>query len=411
MYTYIKKCLILPIFSILLLLAFITCAYGNELFIEDNTLHDIKIAIKNERSCVVASLFIRNNDGSRVYLRTFLITLQNPLTLPFGIGAHLQWTGDIAIVTTAIPVDGYTMPAVTNITTNQANNPERISNPEELRLAMFCRDHAIRRMMRVDVITNVNYELFEHLLRDFVGLGFRPSIRIDVDNITPDGTPITLRPITDFFAPPQNHGATLRIQPSHDNDWDLTGNYPYIMPAVERRNLSVIPPYVTANIYCRNPEQPEVPLELLGRFILAPGEILPSFHGLYVHIIPTGYENPGNLRLRGILPPDPIIANFDPPVNRSEILNGIRTMHEIITQHGENWRMYRRVLATLERIRPQFFQEAFPPPPENIAPQQNAGAAEAEINTTAHITTTTGRIWGWVAWGLSSILPDNPDSF
>jgi hypothetical protein len=265
-------------------------------------------------------------------------------------------------------------------------------------------------MMRIDVITNINYELFERLLRDFLELGFRPPTRIDVDHITPDGTQITLRPITDFITPPENYRDTPRLRPTSDNDWDLTGNYRYIMPAVGGRNLSVTPPYVIANIYCINPEQPEVPLDLLGRFILAPGEILPSFPGLYAHIIPVGYENPSNLRLRCILPPYHATPNFYPPVNRSEILNGIREMHGITTQHGENWRMYVRVLAILERIRPQFFLEAFPPQPENLAPQPNTVAVEAEVNTTASATTTTGKIWGWVAWGLSSVLPTtDPD--
>lgn len=412
MYAYIKKRLTLPIFSILLLLAFATCAYGGgELFIEDNTLQDIKITIKDEHSYVVANLFIRDNDGNRVYLRAFLITSENSLILPFGIGAYLQWQGDITITTKNILVPGYSMPTVTYIAAHQATNPEHITNPEGLRFAMYCRDHGLRRMIRTDVITNVNYELFEQLLRDITRLGLR-LLPTCLECITPDGTPITLRPAGDFITPPKDHGDILRLQPMVDNAWNhLTGNYPYIMPAVERENLSVIPPYVIAEIYYRNTEQseqPKVRLELLRRFTLAPGETLPPFPGLSARIIPVGYKNPSNLRLRCILPHDQAITpNLNPPTNRREILNGVREMHRIVAQHGENWRMYERVLTTLERIRPQFFLEAFPPP-ENPAPQQITVVAETEENTTA--PAPASRVSEWLVWGLGFIIPtEDPD--
>jgi len=146
----------------------------------------------------------------------------------------------------------------------------------------------------------------------------------------------------------------------------------------------------------------------LGRFILAPGEILPRFPGLYVNIIPIGYKNPRNLRLGGILPDDEIIIpNFNPlPQTIREILNGIREIHEIIIHQGEHWRLYERVLATIERIRQSWITEALPP------------TVTAEINTTtvaaaaAPPNTLASTVFGWVTWGFGYIVPTtDPDPF
>lgn len=274
MYMHIKKRLTLPVFSILLLLTLmyssISYASRYSRVIEDKTLSDTKITFSNidPSDLVIAHIFITNDKGKRVYLRTIQITLTDPLILPLGFGAELHWNSEKTIINepAVIQIQEYTTPPiVTRSITTQ--------NAEAFRRSRI----GIIRMMRTDDIDNPDFEFHRSLLRNIAELELIPIITA-TDYTRGNGSTITLRPLTDFAPTPSNHRSAFRMQQNGErDDWDYTGNYAYIMPVGERDPSILIPPYTMINVYFLDPEQPDTPLPLLGRFILAPGEILPRF--------------------------------------------------------------------------------------------------------------------------------------
>lgn len=85
-------------------------------------------------------------------MRTVLITPENPLTIPLGMGALLRWNVENThIAAREISVEGFTLPIAVDITTNQTPNPECITDETgALTTTIFLRDWGIRRLQIID---------------------------------------------------------------------------------------------------------------------------------------------------------------------------------------------------------------------------------------------------------------------
>ena len=164
MRTYIKKRLISPTLSILLLLAFMysISAYAHKynLFVENKRGADTELTTLTH-STIFASIFIRNNNGNIVYLRTIMIRGNTPFTLPLGTGVYLQWNDEDAIINaTEIRIDGYTIPYPDN-TPGQTNTPFTLPTGSEVHLLgngessiIYTANEAIQRFLLQEGLTH-----------------------------------------------------------------------------------------------------------------------------------------------------------------------------------------------------------------------------------------------------------------